>query len=120
MHVGVKPVWFQGGLPDGPRAGKRFDASTLWWSHELLHRETLRNYPQRLAAYARDRDDLESEFLSGAPVAEDRAAFTAECFTRAADAEEKWLVDVRGTPEARRSALYRRAWRTWDDLAGLP
>ncbi len=29
-----KPVWFDGGLPEQPRPGKRFDAGTMWWSHE--------------------------------------------------------------------------------------
>ena len=115
-----KPVWFGGGLPDEPRPGKRFDASTRWWRHELLHRETLRNYPERLAAFSQDRDDLERKFLSGAGAAEDKAAFTAECFAQVADAEEKWLFAVRGAPVASSAALYRRAWHQWDDQAGMP
>jgi dipeptidase len=115
-----KPVWFEGGLPDLPRPGRRFDASTTWWRHELLHRDTLRNYPARMTAFARDRDDLERELLAGAATAVDRGAFTAESFARTADAEEKWLVAVRGTPAAGTPAWYRRAWRTFDDLAGMP
>ncbi len=115
-----KPVWFDGGLPDEPRPGQHFDASTTWWRHELLHRETLRNYPERMAAFAQDRDDLEREFLARAATAGDRAAFTAECFAQAADAEEKWLVAVRGTPAASSPALYRRAWHQWNDQAGVP
>lgn len=115
-----KPVWFDGGLPEAPRPGKRFDASTLWWSHELVHRETLRNYPERIAAYAPDRDHLERGFLAGAATAVDRAAFTAECFAQAADAEEKWLAAVQGTRAATSPAWYRRAWRTWNDEAGMP
>ena len=115
-----KPVWFGGGLPDEPRPGKRFDASTTWWRHELLHRETLRNYPERMAAFSQDRDDLQREFLSGAGTAEDKAAFTAECFAQVADAEEKWLVAVRGAPVASSPALYRRAWHQWNDQAGMP
>jgi dipeptidase len=115
-----KPVWFNGGLPGGTRPGKHFDPSTTWWRHELLHRETLRNYPERIAAFAQDRDDLEREFLARAAKAGDRAAFTAECFAQAADAEEKWLVEVRGTRVASSPALYGRAWRTWNDQAGMP
>lgn len=115
-----KPVWFDGGLPDGPRPGKRFDASTMWWRHELLHRETLSSFPERIAAFASDLGDLQRELVDGAAATGDRAAYTAECFARAADAEEKWLVAVRGTPAAPTSALYRRAWRTWNDSAGMP
>jgi hypothetical protein len=115
-----KPVRFDGGLPDEPRPGRHFDASTLWWRHELLHRETLRNYPQRIAAFARDLDDLERGFLADAATARDKAAFTAGCFAQAADAEEKWIAAVRGTPVASSPGLYRRAWRKWADLAGIP
>ncbi|MFN2321032.1 MAG: C69 family dipeptidase [Dermatophilaceae bacterium] len=116
-----KPVWFDGGMPDDPRPGERFDAATLWWRHELLHRETLRNYHERIAAFAQDLDDLEREFLAGAATAGNRAAFTAECFAQALDAEEKWLDAVHGTAVASSSpALYRRAWRKWNDLAGMP
>lgn len=116
-----KPVWFDGGLPDEPRPGERFDASTLWWRHELLHRETLRNYPERMAAFTQDRNDLEGEFLAGAATAGDRAAFTADCFAQASDAEKTGLDAVHGIPVASSSpALYRRAWRKWNDLAGMP
>ncbi len=115
-----KPVWFDGGLPEASRPGRQFDASTLWWRHEQVHRETLRNYPERIAAYAPDRDHLERGFFAGAATAVDKAAFTAECFAQAADAEEKWLAAVQGTRVAGSLALYRRAWRTWNDEAGMP
>jgi secernin len=115
-----KPVWFDGGLSDEPRPGKCFDASTLWWHHELLHRETLRSYPERIAAFAQDLDELQRGFLSGAATAGDKAAYTASCFAQAADAEEKWLVAVQGTPVASSPALFQRAWRKWNDLAGMP
>ena len=58
--------------------------------------------------------------LDGAAATGDRAAYTAECFARTADAEEKWLVAVRGTPVASSPALYRRAWHQWNDQAGMP
>ncbi|MBX3494591.1 MAG: C69 family dipeptidase, partial [Parvibaculum sp.] len=53
-----KPVFFGpgfdgAGLPDfGPAPGDLFDARTRWWRHERLHRAVLRNYPERLAAFA--------------------------------------------------------------------
>ena len=75
-----KPVWFGGGLPAGPAPGKRYDPSTLWWRHELLHRATLQNYPERIATFAKLRDDLEAQFLTQAATAPDRGKFTAECF----------------------------------------
>lgn len=114
-----KPVWFDGGLPDQKAPGKRFDPSTMWWRHELLHRATLRNYPERTAAYAKLRDDLESEFLADAAAASDRRAFTEHCFAQTEAAEVRWLQSVRDVPAAKIPALYRRAWRKWDELAGM-
>jgi dipeptidase len=115
-----KPVWFDGGLPEQPRPGKRFDPSTMWWRHELLHRATLRNYPERMAAYAKLRDDLEAQFLGGATVTGDRGPYTRICFEQADAAERHWLTSVRDIPATSQPKLYERAWRNWDKLAGMP
>ena len=114
-----KPVWFEGGLPTSKPPGRQFDANTLWWRHEVLHRATLRNYPDRHAAFAKLRDDLEAEFLAAAGTTGDRAQFTADCFAQAARAEDGWLDTVRAIPAAKLPTLYDRAWRKWDRLAGL-
>ena len=115
-----KPVWFEGGLPGLKAPGKQFDPQTLWWRHELLHRSTLHNYPERQTAYAKLRDDLEAEFLAGVPAAEERGEFTAQCFAQADSAEQGWLQSVRTMRESKLPALYDRAWRKWDRLAGMP
>ena len=114
-----KPTWFGAGLPEQARPGKLFDPATMWWRHELLHRATLRNYPDRMAAYGKLRDDLEADFLQGAQTARDRAAFSNQCFAAAEAAEREWLDAARDVPAASVPTLYRRAWQKWDDLAGL-
>lgn len=114
-----KPVWFDGGLPESKAPGTQFDPQTLWWRHELLHRSTLRNYPDRWAAYAKLRDDLEAQFLAGAVTTDDPAGFTAACFSQADEAEQQWLQAARDIPEGNLPALYERAWRKWDRLAGM-
>ncbi len=115
-----KPVWFGAGLPELRRPGKRFDASTMWWRHELLHRATLRNYPERMVAYAKLREDLETQFLGGAQVTTDRGAYTRICFEQAEAAERQWLNAVRDIPATSQPKLYERAWRNWDKLADMP
>ena len=115
-----KPVWFEGGLPAMTHPGQLFDPSTMWWRHERLHRQTLRNYPQRMAAYAQQRDALEQQFLHESTQAGDRAAFTAACFAQADAAEQAWLATVEAMPESRPSRLYSRAWQEWDRQAGMP
>jgi dipeptidase len=120
-----KPVWFDAGLPDlGPAPTGRYDPATLWWRHEDLHREVLRDYVSRRPAFAREQAALEAELLAAAATAatgsaQDRAACSAEAFARAATAEKGWLDDVLARPIVhRRPVLHERAWRSFDAAAG--
>ncbi|MEA3345331.1 MAG: C69 family dipeptidase [Chloroflexota bacterium] len=140
-----KPVYLQGaGLPDlGSQPTATYDPDSLWWAHERLHRQVLRDYPTRLSLYREERDGLESEFLAQAAEIVERggwsgesdrgfaprstlnaarplAAFTASCFERASEATEGWLeavcsADVRHKP----SWLFRRAWGRFNRQAGM-
>ncbi|MEQ8283492.1 MAG: hypothetical protein RIC04_13655 [Parvibaculum sp.] len=101
------PGWTGAGLPDfGPAPGDTFDARTRWWRHERLHRAVLRNYPERLAAYAGERDRLEASFVArveallarGGSAAE-AGALAAAIWREADAAEERWLDKVRAVPE---------------------
>jgi dipeptidase len=59
-----KPLRLGGGLiSTGPPPGEAFDAESLFWRHERLHRLVLRNYTARRAAFETQRSALESEFL---------------------------------------------------------
>ena len=118
-----KPVWFDGGLPEEPSPTGRYDPATLWWRHEDLHRETLRDYPARHARYAGARDAMEREFLAraekaAAGTAPDRAEETAACFADADAAEGGWLRDVRAMRSDAPGGLHARAWRHHDEQAG--
>lgn len=115
-----KPVWFDGGLPDGVPPTGTYDPATLWWRHEVLHRATLRNYPQRVAAYAASRDELEARFLAGTADTADRSAYTAQCFEQAAEALDAWTAQALAVPAVTVPPLYAWAWRAWDRKAGMP
>lgn len=124
------PVWLTAGLPDlGPPPGRTYDAATLWWRHEDLHRETLRDYAGRLALYRRDRDDLEASFRDAAATAlagsaEDRLACSALCLAQSQDAAKRWLGEVRRSPlggrRHGRGRLHALAWRRFDAQARRP
>ncbi|MDO8839123.1 MAG: hypothetical protein Q7V31_09345 [Parvibaculum sp.] len=107
-----KPVFFGpgfegAGLPDfGPAPGDVFDARTRWWRHERLHRAVLRNYPERLAAFAGERDRLEASFVARVEALLERGGSAAEAgalsaaIWREADAAEaRWLEKVLRVPE---------------------
>jgi dipeptidase len=113
-----KPVWLDSGLPDqGPSPAGRYDGASLWWRHEVLHRELLRDYPARHAAYRDERDALEGSFVGTARDHEtksiaDRAGFSARCFKVADESLQRWLDRVRQEqPRRNTSMLYRLAWR---------
>ncbi|MGB8266663.1 MAG: C69 family dipeptidase [Candidatus Velthaea sp.] len=118
-----KPVWLGGELPrTGPPPAGAYDAATLFWRHEQLHRATLREYAERIVLYRGERDGLEQRFVAGArkygdePVAQ-RGAYSAQCFADAEQAEARWMerMDRRAYP----GLLYGIAWRSFDRAAGI-
>jgi dipeptidase len=122
-----KPVWLGAALPDtGLTPGAEYNEAALWWRHEVLHRETLVNYPMRHALYAQDRDRLEQSFIDIAlanqrgSIAEN-TSFMIEAFAQAAQAEEKWLTRIRDaeTPP-QMGSFYRQTWRRLNRQAGVP
>jgi hypothetical protein len=121
-----KPVWVDFDLPDtGPKPAGKSDAHSLFWQHERLHRETMRDHHTRLNLYRSERDALEGEFAAQAlaladnPVAE-RQKFSARCFQQAALAEADWLERINTAPiERNPSWYYRRAWNGLNKKAGL-
>lgn len=119
-----KPMWLDA-LPDlGTDPSSTYDSASLFWSHERLHRATLLNYPERIKAYAGDRDELEKKFVQGAlnlskASAAERAEFSAHCFREAAQAEADWLKRVEQVP-ARRKFLHASAWNGFNKKAEMP
>lgn len=123
-----KPVWFEEKvfsnipyLKTIPRGS--FNPNTLWWRHELLHREVLRDFQPRLNTYAGERNKLEAKFLYGAASSDenDRFSFVQKCFLEASTAEDKWLKQVKEIPVLRKqNFIYRRFWEKQNREAGLP
>jgi secernin len=129
-----KPVYLGGaGLPDlAPEPTGVADAGSLWWTHERLHREVIRDYPTRLPLYRQERETLEAAFLSEAAGMAARyrgvsdgeragplAAFAASCFEESAQATARWTEVVSSTPVRHRPPrLFSIAWDILDRQAG--
>jgi dipeptidase len=120
-----KPVWIDAAPDFGPAPEGTHDPATLFWSHEVLHRATLRDYPARARAYRADRDRLETEFIEGAlalaeqPV-EVRRAYAQDCWDRAAVAEAGWLEALKLVPPGPgNNPLYNLAWWGVNRQAGM-
>jgi secernin len=122
-----KPVWIEAGMPEiGPSPEAVFNADSLWWRHEALHREILHDYPTRISLIHEERDALENSFLERAEDCQavspgELAAFTKKCFLEADEALKRWTDLVNSTPPKKRSAyLFRTAWRNFNRQAKYP
>lgn len=122
-----KPVWIDSGLPDlGPSPTGIYDQSTLWWRHENLHREVLRDYSNRIAEVRAKQGALEGAFLRDAEASldkplEEQSKLTSACFGAVDQAETELLAKVRDLPiEGRRSLLHKLAWKNFDKQAQRP
>ena len=119
-----KPIWMDAAssLSLGPAPTSQADSS-LYWTHEKLHRATLLNYPERIKTYAAGRDEMELRFIQTALNLTDRSAkvradFTAACFEESAQAEAEWLKRVEAAP-ARKNILHASAWNGFNKKAGM-
>jgi dipeptidase len=119
-----RPVFLDAGLPDtGPMPGDRFDARTVWWRHEKLHRSLIcGDYADGHARFAGFRDALEADFRARAEAAMHlnqaaRRKLAEQCWREADKAEASWLRMLPPSTPAR--AAYRATWAKHDALAGL-
>lgn len=119
-----KPVWMDGGLPDqGPALTGTYDELTLWWHHENLHREILRDYTSRIPVMRSERDQLEQGFMETAAghislSGEQKKKLTESCFEQAHQAETDWLEKIKAKKIVnRRPNLHEFAWRKFDNEA---
>ena len=101
--------------PDGgDEATDRFDPRFLWWRHEIVHRQLVRDAERLLPACSGERDELERGWLADPPAGADAFA--------AGDAwDARWADRLRSDGPAgdHRPAWVRRQWQRWDRAAGI-
>lgn len=99
---------------DPEPATNRFDASTRWWRHEILHRLALRDPAFAQHVLAPERDALEAAWLADPPS-------TTSAFAEADRLTGLWIAQLttqlRGD---RRPKWLRRQWRAFDEAAEIP
>lgn len=119
-----KPVVLGGELiSTGPAAGEGYDAESLFWRHERLHRLALGNYARRRALIEVERRELEAKFLSISNGGNGLPPNAAEC--QQAWEEHRAMLSVwneritRAATHDRRSWLARRYWQQQNQLDHL-
>ena len=108
-----KPVHVEEPLDSGAPPSDRADSESLWWRHERLHRQVMRD-PVRLAPlFVAERDALEARWRAAPP--EPVAAF--------AEGDRllsQWSARVQAAAGSdTRPRTVRRYWRVRDERAGL-
>jgi len=121
-----KPFWVDAELPDlGPAPGKDYESASLFWRHEALHRNTMRDYAMRIGQYKNERDSLENTFIEGAFDLQNanlavRQNYSATCVDKAKKAENEWLERVQSSVVHKKNdLLYASAWGKFNKLVKL-
>ena len=122
-----KPIWMDAGIPESvKKPAAKYDAEVMFWQHELLHREILKDYASRIVPVSTGREVVEKKFLKeveafiDAPFAE-QAAFSERCFKEVGVLEEQWLQQVKEIPVKNRNSFYYDiAWNQLNKVVGLP
>ena len=120
-----KPFWMDAAssLDLGPIPTHEADSTSIFWTHERLHRTTILNYPERINTFTADRDAMENRFIEGAlqlqnASIKERVEFTQQCLAESRAAEAEWLKRVEQVP-AKRSILHTMAWNEFNKKAGM-
>jgi secernin len=108
-----KPIWLDSGLPqaNGPQPSAEFDQKTLWWQHELLHREVLKDFPARSQIIRGDRDSIEKEWMERALHANqenmaERQNISEDAFEQSSFITSKWIESVKHLAIKKQNTFY--------------
>lgn len=112
-----KPVRVGEPLELGAPPSDRFDAATLWWRHERLHRAVSHDPERLLPLFAKERDEIEARWFRPGAAISPGAAF-AEADRRL----EEWTARIAAaqTGADLRPAFVRRYWARRNERAGIP
>jgi len=121
-----KPVWLDAGMPGtGPRLNGTYDETTLFWLHERLHREILRDYATRIKVVHEKQQIFEQEMIEKVSAAQTipagpRYELSVSAFREAETIEAHWLTQVYEEQiQNRNSFLYNSAWNQLDREAKM-
>lgn len=121
-----KPIWLDAGIPDSnAKPNGSYDQAALFWRHEALHREILRDYSARIPLIRQDQKQIEQDFLREVEenrnaALEKRREISETAFCRADAQEAQWLSHVQAQKVNRKnSLLYRIAWNKFNREARM-
>jgi len=116
-----KPIWIDSGIPEIVKSPEAlFDESVMFWRHEKLHREILKDYSTRIEYLRLEQGRVEDEFLAiveknNDSSLEKRKIISQELFAKAIETEDTWFEKVKKSPVKNRNGLmYDQAWKQFN------
>jgi len=121
-----KPVLFGVELPSHAlHPNGKFDASALWWRHELLHRAALLGeFSQFISSIVQERSELETKFYSAVSdvleggSGQDKLRVVSDCWREAVETEERWFTQLACNGSSREGE-YFDGWSEMNREAGI-
>lgn len=108
-----KPVAVDVPIDLGSPLTDRYDAGTVWWRHERVHRTVMRDPTRLLPPLAAQRDEIERDWFDQPPT-------SAEAFAEADRLTAEWSAAMTAEDVAdRRPPYVRRYWRIRDRRAQI-
>jgi dipeptidase len=106
-----KPVPLGAGPVDtGPTPTQRFDAESLFWRHERLHRAVLRSYEPRRATFEAERRAMEQRALASGAV---------EVWREHRERLGDWLARATAVVPEKRTSAFDAYWRIQNVRDGI-
>ena len=123
-----KPVWMEADLPESGevKPGGEYDARSIWWQHELLHREILKDFNQRSRMIQPERGEFESKWIESAlkgsrGSGKAKQQMMDQAFREAGELTRKWYEKVKQQEISKKNAFYYNLeWRNHNRKANIP
>ncbi len=102
-----------------------YDNTSLFWQHEILHRNVIKDYQTFHLLFARERDDIENKFINSTlsnlkSSREKRKKISDQCFIDSKNAESHWLNRIKKSrSQNRQKLLHKLAWKKFNKQAKI-
>lgn len=121
-----KPIWIDIELPEmGQNPLGAYDNTSLFWQHEILHRNVIRDHKTFYSLFAKERDSLEERFINSAisnleNSKDKRKRISNQCFLDSKNAESSWLDKIKKKESKnRQKLLHKLAWKKFNKQAKI-
>ncbi len=116
-----KPIELSSGVfSDAGRPGALYKEDILWWRHEVLHREILKDYKNRRSVIQKDLEFFQAEVIDRFQKNKERD-LTGKLFQRNFELLEEWIEKVKSVPvKDKPNFIYRNYWKKLNKKANIP